>query len=96
MHCSINVEEGARSPWPLAFQYAIDLNDNAHPRRPRGGDIVLKSVKSLDGYKLAGLDIEVGKVKEFYFDDHFWTIRYLVAVRGIGSRAGACRSLPMH
>jgi hypothetical protein len=28
---------------------------------------------------LDSLDGEIGKVKEFYFDDRFWTIRYLVA-----------------
>ena len=28
------------------------------------------------------LDGEIGKVKEFYFDDRHWTIRYLVAETG--------------
>ena len=28
------------------------------------------------------LDGEIGKVKEFYFDDQHWTIRYLVADTG--------------
>ena len=35
--------------------------------------------KVLKGYKLDSLDGEVWKVKEFYFDDPYWTIRYLVA-----------------
>ena len=43
---------------------------------------MLNKVKTLTGYKLNSLDGEVGKVKEFYFDDHFWTIRYLVAETG--------------
>ena len=38
--------------------------------------------KTLKGYKLNSLDGEIGKVKEFYFDDHHWTIRYLVAETG--------------
>jgi len=38
--------------------------------------------KTLNGYKLNGLDGELGKVKEFYFDDKYWTIRYLVANTG--------------
>ena len=40
---------------------------------------MLNTAKILNSYKLAGLDGEIGKVKEFYFDDRHWTIRYLVA-----------------
>ncbi|MBN1957069.1 MAG: PRC-barrel domain-containing protein [Desulfuromonadales bacterium] len=36
----------------------------------------------LKGYKLSGIDGEIGKVEEFYFDDRHWTIRYLVADTG--------------
>jgi len=43
---------------------------------------MLSKVKTLKGYKLNGLDGEIGKVKEFYFDDLHWTIRYLVANTG--------------
>jgi hypothetical protein len=43
---------------------------------------MLNQVKTLKGYKLSGLDGEIGKIKEFYFDDHYWTIRYLVADTG--------------
>ena len=43
---------------------------------------MLNQVKTLNGYKLNGLDGEIGKIKEFYFDDHYWTIRYLVADTG--------------
>ena len=38
--------------------------------------------KILRGYKLNGKDGEIGKAKEFYFDDYYWTIRYLVADTG--------------
>jgi hypothetical protein len=31
---------------------------------------------------LDSLDGEIGKVSEFYFDDHYWVIRYLVADTG--------------
>ena len=37
---------------------------------------------TIKGYRLDGLDGEIGKVKEFYFDDTYWTIRYLVADSG--------------
>jgi uncharacterized protein YrrD len=43
---------------------------------------MLSKTKTLKGYKLEGLDGEIGKVKEFYFDDRHWTIRYLVAETG--------------
>lgn len=43
---------------------------------------MLSKVKSLKGYKLKGLDGEIGSVKEFYFDDNHWTVRYLVADTG--------------
>jgi uncharacterized protein YrrD len=43
---------------------------------------MLNKVKTLTGYKLKGLDGEIGQVKEFYFDDRFWTVRYLVANTG--------------
>jgi hypothetical protein len=40
---------------------------------------MLIKAKTLEGFKLNSLDGEIGKVKEFYFDDRHWTIRYLVA-----------------
>jgi uncharacterized protein YrrD len=43
---------------------------------------MLIKVKTMAGYKLNSLDGDIGKVKEFYFDDHFWTVRYLVADTG--------------
>jgi len=43
---------------------------------------MLNKAKTLKGYTLKGLDGEIGKVKEFYFDDQHWTIRYLVADTG--------------
>jgi hypothetical protein len=43
---------------------------------------MLCKVKTLVGYKLDSLDGEIGNVKEFYFDDRHWTIRYLVAETG--------------
>jgi hypothetical protein len=43
---------------------------------------MLYTAKALRGYKLDSLDGEIGKVKEFYFDDRHWTVRYLVAETG--------------
>lgn len=41
-----------------------------------------RSIKSLTGYTIGATDGEIGKVKEFYFDDQSWTIRYLVVETG--------------
>ena len=43
---------------------------------------MLSKAKTLEGYKLANLDGEIGTVKGFYFDDAYWTIRYLMADTG--------------
>lgn len=43
---------------------------------------MFNKVKTLAGYKLHSLDGEIGKVKEFFFDDQHWAIRYLVADTG--------------
>ena len=43
---------------------------------------MLIKAKTLEGFKFDSLDGEIGKVKDFYFDDRHWTIRYLVAETG--------------
>ena len=43
---------------------------------------MLRRAKELTGYKLGARDGEIGKVKEFYFDDQSWTVRYLIADTG--------------
>ena len=43
---------------------------------------MLNKAKILKGYTLNSLDGEIGKVKEFYFDDQHWAIRYLVVETG--------------
>lgn len=43
---------------------------------------MLIKTKLLAGYSLHGLDGEIGKVVEFYFDDQHWAIRYLVVNTG--------------
>jgi|GEM_PF-3106937 len=46
-------------------------------------DVTLfNKAKTLKNYKLSCIDGEIGKVKEFYFDDHFWAIRYLIVNTG--------------
>lgn len=43
---------------------------------------MLRSTKALIGYRLAGLDGEIGKCKDFLIDDRQWGLRYMVADTG--------------
>lgn len=49
---------------------------------------MIQNINDLYGYKLAAKDGEIGEIKDFYFDDHDWVIRYLVVETGgwIGGR----------
>lgn len=40
------------------------------------------TLKQLLGYKISAIDGEIGKVKEFYFDEMSWTIRYIIVETG--------------
>ena len=42
----------------------------------------LRSIKQLYGKKLAASDGDIGHVKDFYFDDQRWAVRYVVADTG--------------
>jgi hypothetical protein len=43
---------------------------------------MLRSIKQIYGDKLGASDGEIGCVKDFYFDDENWVVRYLVADTG--------------
>ena len=43
---------------------------------------MLRSIKQLYGDKLGASDGEIGHIKDFYFDEQNWAIRYLVADTG--------------
>ncbi|HZH56550.1 MAG TPA: PRC-barrel domain-containing protein, partial [Burkholderiaceae bacterium] len=43
---------------------------------------MLRKVTDLYGYTLQATDGELGKVKDVFFDDEKWTIRYLVVETG--------------
>jgi hypothetical protein len=43
---------------------------------------MLRSIKQLYGDKLGAADGEIGRVKDFYFDDQNWAVRYVVADTG--------------
>ncbi len=39
---------------------------------------MLRSVKNLEGLSIGATDGIIGKLKDFYFDDEAWVIRYAV------------------
>jgi len=43
---------------------------------------MLRSIKQLYGKTLGASDGDIGKVKDFYFDDHQWAVRYVIAETG--------------
>ena len=43
---------------------------------------MLRKTEALHKYTLGAVDGEIGKVKDSYFDDRYWTVRYLVADTG--------------
>jgi len=45
-------------------------------------DSHLLNLKELIGNKLAALDGDIGHIRDFYFDDNIWVVRYAVAETG--------------
>ncbi len=43
---------------------------------------MLRQAKEFKSYKLRARDGDIGNAREFYFDDRYWTVRYLVADTG--------------
>ena len=43
---------------------------------------MLRSAKEMEGYAVGATDGDIGHVKDFYFDDKAWVIRYLVVETG--------------
>ena len=43
---------------------------------------MLRSLQDLENYEIGATDGGIGHVKDFYFDDHTWVVRYLVVETG--------------
>ncbi|WLQ16713.1 PRC-barrel domain-containing protein [Hahella aquimaris] len=43
---------------------------------------MLRTIKDLEGYAIGASDGGIGQVKDFYFDDESWAVRYLVVETG--------------
>lgn len=56
---------------------------------------MLHSLKSLDGFVIAAMDGNLGRVKDIYFDDRHWTVRFLEVDTG-GLLGGRRVLIPPH
>src|ERR1700722_9421735 len=43
---------------------------------------MLRSMKDMEDYTIGATDGPIGRVKDFYFDDQAWVIRYLIVATG--------------
>jgi len=43
---------------------------------------MLRSLRDLEGYKIIAKDGHIGKVHDFFFDDEYWIVRYVVVDTG--------------
>lgn len=43
---------------------------------------MLRNLKELHGYTIVASDGDIGRARDFYFDDQLWTVRYLVVNTG--------------
>ena len=43
---------------------------------------MLRSMKDLENFTISATDGEIGHLKDFYFDDDAWVVRYLVVDAG--------------
>jgi hypothetical protein len=60
---------------------AADL-DGSRVAQVKKEKVMVQSIKQLYGNKLGASDGEIGHVKDFYFDDLSWAVRYLVVDTG--------------
>src|SRR3546814_16538606 len=67
-----------RSKPPRARRLLLTLKNETRTRRM----FMLRKVSNLAGYSIKATDDELGKIKEVYFDDECWGIRYLVVETG--------------
>lgn len=81
---SINLVEKSRHPKDslLKCDFAVKTSKYVlvvQSKHDHKGDIMLIKARALKGYSLDSLDGDIGSASEFYFDDRYWAVRYLVA-----------------
>ena len=82
--CAATVSGSKRIVWGLLFCSAAceDQKRQFIERVHTKGEAMLIKAKALKGYSLKSLDGDIGSASEFFFDDQYWAIRYLVANTG--------------
>ena len=83
----IRGDTAGKSPYrrtPFRFKMPPLRRRTTHLRKPRPGGarlslFMLQDLRKLIGCKIGANDGDIGHVKDFYFDDQSWIVRYLVA-----------------
>src|ERR1035441_8844884 len=78
------IARDAPSAYPDACETAGLVSAIAGRTAPqtKQGQFMLQNIKGFYGNTLAASDGDIGCVKDFYFDDKTWVVRYLVADTG--------------
>lgn len=53
---------------------------------------MLRSISDIEDYAIGAIDGAIGHVKDFYFDDERWVVRYLIVDTALGLRVEKCSS----
>jgi sporulation protein YlmC with PRC-barrel domain len=53
---------------------------------------MLRTMNDLEGYAINATDGTIGRVKDFYFDDEAWVIRYLIVDTSLSTPETGCRA----
>lgn len=75
--------------FPAYWGYTRNWGNSEYPRalavghwreRSEGSeaDPLLRSIRAVSGYHVAGVDGEIGRVRDFVIDERTWNVRYLV------------------
>ncbi len=74
----------AMGPMPsVMVPFTFDAPESAaHPSAESASQKCLRSVEALLNFTLLSADGQVGSIKDGYFDDETWTLRYLVVQTG--------------
>ncbi len=82
-----NQTNGGREKSPMVLPNVEEVladtgKKTVHKTIPEKSKNMKHSVKSLIGFTMGASDGEMGKVKELYFDDDTWVVRYLIVDTG--------------
>src|SRR5690242_15404060 len=82
VHAGLTLTKARSKPSQDFHGSVRSMRSQAERSLTRKKGIMLHSIQQRYGEKLRATDGEIGHVRDFYFDDKTWTIRYLVADTG--------------